>query len=87
MAANVLSGSNQDGPSANACIVARETFVARPLFNRDSEGESIVVGDSLMGAVDSEEEKAGGVFHSSSIACNCAKFGGARLFLHRAILW
>ena len=32
-----------------------------------------------MGAVDSEEEKAGGLFHSSSIACNCAKFGGARL--------
>ena len=88
MAANVLSGSNQDGPSANACIVAGETFVAPPPVNRDSEGESILVGDSSMGAVvDSEEEKAGGVFHSSSIACNCAKFGGARLFLHRAILW
>ena len=42
MAANVLSGSNQDGPSANACIVAGETFVAPPPFNRDSEGESIV---------------------------------------------
>ena len=88
MAANVLSGSNQGGPSANACIVAGETFVAHPPpFNRDSEGESIVVGDSSMGAVDSEEEKAGGVFHSSSIACNCAKFGGARLFLHGVILW
>lgn len=60
MAANVLSGSNQDGPSAIACIVAGETFVAPPPFNRDSEGESIVVGDSSMGAVDSEEEKAGG---------------------------
>jgi len=87
MAASVLSGSNQDGPSANACIVAGETCVAPHPFNRDSEGKSIVVGDSSMGAVDSEEEKAGGLFHSSSMACNCAKFGGARLFLHRAILW
>ena len=66
-----------------ALLLERLLFPPPPPFNRDLEGESIVVGDSSMGAVDSKEEKAGGVFHSSSIALEEQDFSSTGQFSGR----
>ena len=88
IAANVLSASSHEGPSVIAfnvdgAIDGGEIPFLPPSLLDPADNRGVVCSV----AVDSQEEIAGLVFHSASIASNSAKFGGARLLLQRPILW
>ena len=90
IAANVLSPSSHEGPSAiafnvDSAIDGGEIPFLPPLPLDSADDRGVLVCSVV--AVDSQEEIAGLVFHSASIASNSAKFGGARLLLQRPILW
>jgi hypothetical protein len=83
MASNVFSGSNQEGPSANAFAVA--AVIATPLaFTLDNAVAN--VDDNDDGNVYSGAEHLGITPCPTSIDCTIARFAGERLFLHQAIL-
>ena len=83
MASNDLSGSNQEGASANDFAVA--ALITTPLaFTLDNDVAS--VDDNDDGKVYSGAEHLGIIPHATSIDCTIARFEGARLFFHRAIL-
>ena len=79
MASNVLSGSNQDGASANAFAVA--ALITTPLeFTLDDDVAN--VNDNDDGKVYSGAEHLGIIPRATSIDCTIARFEGARLFFH-----
>ena len=83
MASNVLSGSNQEGASANAFAVA--ALITTPL-EFTLENAVADVNDINDGHVYSGVEHLGKIPRATSINCTIARFAGARLLFHQAIL-
>ena len=86
MASNVLSGSNQEGASANAFAVAAViltpfelTRLIDAVLDYDDDDDGVVY--SSAGA-----EHCGMIPRATSIDCTIARLAGARLFFHQAIL-
>ena len=91
MASNVLAGSNHEGASANAFVVA--AVIVAPL-------ELTLVDDAVADDDNNDGDSAGaehrGIFpratscgiipRATSIDCTIARLAGARLDLHQAIL-